>query len=215
MKVHATEIPSKIILNKKDNLTTEVQLSVNFVPVTTNGVTEYEGDMYTFDVKSRSNLYEVINNNFDKWVEYGIQNDTSIDSPFYLNNLKASKIKYTKELLAYYLKNNPLVINVRGEIETFSITEEKQNLMTSAFTTYQLEKQIFGTATITWNATGDVCKEITEEQMIRLVMAIKNIVNPLVSYQQHLEKQIYDCENYSEVEAIEINFKSADPRYTV
>lgn len=213
MKVSAIEIPNKIILNKKDDLTTEVQLSVNFIPVVINGVSQYEGDMYTFDVKTRSNLYETINNNFDAWLEYGIQHDTSIDSPFYLSNLKASKIEYSKELLEYYLKNNPLVTNIRGEEETFAITKEKQNLLTTAYTTYQLEKQLTGSATLTWNSTGNVCKEITEEQMGVLVLRIKEIVNPLISYQQIIEKTIYDCSNYTEVEAIEIDFKSADPRY--
>lgn len=213
MKVHAIEIPSKIVLNKKDELTTEVQLSVNFVPVVHDGINEYEGDMYTFEVKSRANLYEVINNNFDAWLEYAIQNDTSIDSPFYLSNLKANKIAYSKELLEYYLKNNPLIINVRGTLESFAITKEKQSLMTTAYTTYLLEKQIFGTASLIWNATGDICKEITEEQLVKLAMAIKNVVNPLIAYQQNIEQLICNCQDYNEVEAIEINFKSADPRY--
>lgn len=213
MRVRAIEIPSRIVLTEKDELTTEVQLSVNFNPISHDGINEYEGDMYTFEVKSRDNLYDTINNNFDKWLEYGIQNDTSIDSQFYLNNLKASKINYSKELLEYYLKNNPLVINIRGTIESFSITKDKQNLMLTNYTAYQLEKQLTGKAELTWNATGDVCKPITEEEMCRLMMAIKNTVNPLVSYQQHIEKQIYDCTTYSEVEAVEIDFKSADPRY--
>jgi len=213
MKVHAVTIPEKIVLNKKNDLVTEVQLSVNFTPVKHDGVNEYEGDMYTFEVKSRSNLYEVINNNFDAWLEYAIQNDTSIDSPYYLSNLKASKIEYTKQLLEYYLKNNPLVINIRGEVETFAITKDKQNLMTTAYATYTVEKQLMGTATLTWNSTGEVCKEISEEQLCTLAIQIKNIVNPLIAYQQGIEKQIHNCTSYSEVEAIEVDFRSVDPRY--
>lgn len=213
MKVRATKIPNRITLINNNNGTTEVQLSVNFSEIAVNGEKQYEGDVYRFTVKSRSTLYNSIDKDFDKWLEYAIKNDKSIESEYYLNNLKSNKITKSKELLENYLLSNPLTTNIRGKLETFSISSDKQTLMCNNYNAYLVEKAVSDNAALTWNATGEACEPITEEQMLNLLVRIKSIVNPLVSYQQYLEKDIMNCKNYKEVESIVMDFRSADIRY--
>lgn len=114
------------------------------------------------------------------------------ESSMTLDEYKEYKIVESKTLLKEYLETHPITSTAHGGEEgTYSITEEKQNLMMQSYVTYQIEKSVNPeTATLKWNQTGEECTEFTEEEFLTLVMEIKTRVYPLVSYQQSIEKQI-------------------------
>ena len=210
MRVRSIKFPDKITLieSYRKNIT-DVILSVNFHEITVNEETQYEGDVYRFSVRSRANLYESINNNFDLWLNYAIENDKSIESPNYLKGLKVNKITKTKDMLKDYLEKNPLITNIRGEIETFNISKDKQISMYNTYNAFA----IIGNGTLLYNASGEESKPISKEQLQDLITQTNNIVNPLVKYQQNLELSINSCSDYKQVESFVIDYRSKDIRY--
>ena len=120
-----------------------------------------------------------------------------------LDELKIEKITQSKQQLAEFLENNPLLYNN----EYYSVTQEKQSLLTSAIAAYQLKVQADIPATLKWNTTGDICREFTMEEIIGLVVAITDYVQPRVEKQQELEVQINNCTTIEELDSIEINYE--------
>lgn len=124
-----------------------------------------------------------------------------------LEMLKEEKIKLSKTKLASYLKENPLYSNVHNNIyDYYTVTEEKQSLLTSEFTGYQILKQAGIDTDFTWNAQGKECEIWTEQEGIMLINQIRAYVKPLVSKQQTLETQIKNCNSYIELESIKIDY---------
>ena len=122
---------------------------------------------------------------------------------------KTDKINLSKLMLAEYLKNNPIHSIAHGGVDgTYSVTSEKQSLMTSNYITYQIKKNIDPTTKLTWNETGKSCTEWTEEEFLQLILEIEAYVSTLISYQQHLEENINNCTNHSELDEIAINYYS-------
>lgn len=126
-----------------------------------------------------------------------------------LEILKKEKIKFSKEKLALYLQENPLYSNVHNNTyDYYTVTEEKQSLLTSEFTGYQILKQAGIETNFTWNAQGKECEIWTEQEGIMLINQIRSYVKPLVSKQQELEKEIKDCNSYTELELINIDYSN-------
>lgn len=116
---------------------------------------------------------------------------------------KIEKIIQTKQQLAEFLETHQLMYNN----EYYSITQEKQALLTSAIAAYQLKVQANVPAVLKWNTTGDVCREFTLEEVTGLVIAITDYVQPKVERQQALEIQIKNCINTEELNNIIINYE--------
>lgn len=128
-----------------------------------------------------------------------------LDALFQKN--KRKKIELSKLMLAEFLENNPIHSTAHGGVEgIYSVSSDKQSLMTSQYITYQIEKTINPNARLTWNETGKSCEEWTEEEFLQLVLEIKSYVSPLVSYQQHIEERIYACNHQEELEQILIDY---------
>lgn len=125
-----------------------------------------------------------------------------------LDEYKEYKIAESKTLLKEYLETHPITSTAHGGEEgTYSITEEKQNLMMQSYVTYQIEKSVNPeTATLKWNQTGEECTEFTEEEFLTLVMEIKARVYPLVSYQQSIEKQITLADDKATIAAMTYSY---------
>ena len=120
-------------------------------------------------------------------------------------NNKTSKIEESKILLATYLENHPLISTCHAGVEaTYNVTAEKQNLMTSHYATYTIEKNLGLNPVLKWNSTGEECEEWTEGEFIQLVLQIKAYVEPLVSLQQSYEVQIRNCTTQEELDTISI-----------
>lgn len=152
------------------------------------------------ELYNKALLYE----NFKLKVENGnivdiIPKENLID----LDEYKQNKILQSKQQLAEFLENNPLLYN--GEF--YSVAQEKQSLLTSAIAAYQLKVQAGIPATLKWNTTGDICREFTLEEITGLVVAITEYVQPRVERQQELEVQIKNCENIEELDSIVIDYE--------
>lgn len=124
-----------------------------------------------------------------------------------LEEVREYKIQESKNLLKEYLKEHPITSTCHGNKEgTYSITEEKQSLMTSQYTSYKVEKLVNPEATLTWNETGKSCEEWTEEEFLQLIMEIKYRVEPLVEYQRKYEESIAQCTSKEDILAISLNY---------
>ena len=124
-----------------------------------------------------------------------------------LEKAKEAKINESKLLLASYLESHPLVSNCHGGIEAeYTVTSEKQALMSSNYLTYTIAKASGLDAKLTWNASGQECEEWTEEEYVILVLQISEYVKPLVSLQQSYEVAINACTTQEELDAIEISY---------
>jgi len=120
-----------------------------------------------------------------------------------LEQSKIEKIAQTKQQLAEFLEIYQLIYNS----EYYSVTQEKQALLTSAIAAYQLKVQAGTPAMLKWNTTGDVCREFTLEEITGLVIAITNYVQPRVERQQELEIQIKNCTTIEELDNIIIDYE--------
>ena len=116
--------------------------------------------------------------------------------------VKERKIKESKELLAIWLANNPLVSKVHGQEATYTVTAEKQSLLTQNILLAQLKQS----TTTTWNCQGGVCEEWTIEELSQLALEIEAYIRPRIKKQQHYEVEINACTTVEEVEAIEIEY---------
>lgn len=118
---------------------------------------------------------------------------------------KKTKVALSKSRLAKHLLDNPLQSKAHGGVMgTYSVTEEKQNLMLLNYSTYQIQKAAGVPTVLTWNQTGEECEVWTEEEFLQLIMEVQAYVKPLVSKQQSYEKRILSAKTLMEVDSIEI-----------
>ena len=120
-----------------------------------------------------------------------------------LEQLKTEKIAQSKLELKSFLRSHPLQW-IDGEY--YSVTEEKQSLLTSNLAAYQISVSLGTPIDLTWNTTGEKCKSWTYENLASLSLDIVRYVKPLVSKQQDFEIQIKNCSTKKELDAIEIKY---------
>lgn len=125
------------------------------------------------------------------------------ETPVDLVLLKQKKTTQSKLQLAQFLEENSVKYN--GEL--YSVTQEKQSLLTSAIAAYQLKIQAGIPAVLKWNTTGDICREFTMEEITGLVVAITNYVQPRVEQQQAYEVQIINATTIEELDSIVIDYE--------
>lgn len=123
-----------------------------------------------------------------------------------LKNRKAQRITYSKTALAKYLASNPLTWT---DGKQYSVTEDKQALLTGNIAAYQLAVTLGQSPDLTWNATSEECTVWTFENLAALAVAIKAYVKPLVAYQQAAEVAINACATAEEVEAVAVDYENA------
>lgn len=124
-----------------------------------------------------------------------------------LDEIKAMKIAESKKVLADWLAANPLKSSAHGDKEgIYSVTEEKQSLLTSQYTSYILEKQVNPEAVITWNESGKECEVWTEEEIVQLICEIKAYVYPRVAKQQSYECEIQAMSSKEDVVAMVFDY---------
>ena len=132
-----------------------------------------------------------------------------------LEESKAEKIQRTTDLLEEYLKNHPLTSSVHGGKEAaYTVTLEKQTLMSNQYFSYTIEKQFNPDVELKWNATGEECEVWTEEEFLQFVVEVKQHVYPVVSHQQALEKKIKACTTIEELDVIEIDYSEVEDETT-
>lgn len=73
-----------------------------------------------------------------------------------IKGLKDSKVSYSKTALSDYLATHPLLWT---DGKYYSVTSEKQSLLTSNLALYQISATAGMPFKLTWNSTGDECVE--------------------------------------------------------
>ena len=137
----------------------------------------------------------------------GRQEHTVMDipEPDYLSENKATRIAQSKADLAAYLESHPLLWT---DGEYYSITAEKQAQLTSKIMAATMAQTLSTDYHLTWNSTGEVCKEWTLQDLSALAFAIDARVTALVTYQQTKEVEIRNTTTQEELDAIEVDYDS-------
>ena len=120
-----------------------------------------------------------------------------------LEPIKAERIAQSKADLETYLAEHPLQWT---DGEYYSITAEKQNQLTSKIMAATMAQTLSADYILTWNSTGEVCKEWTLQDLSALAFAIDARVTKLVGYQQAQEVAMRNAETLDELNAIEVDY---------
>lgn len=136
--------------------------------------------------------------------------ESCLDHEAKLAKAKHSKVSESKTSLSEYLAAHPLQWT---DGKYYSVTSEKQALLTSNLALYQISASAGQPFKLTWNSTGDECVEWAYEELAALALAIGTYVKPFVSRQQELELDIKACATMEELDAIEINYDLVLERY--
>ena len=140
------------------------------------------------------------------------------DSEDVLDELKKRAIAKTKEDLALYLEQNPLMSSCKGGVEkVYTVTMDKQNQLTATVADYlsnALPSLLAGIPfeeidiPIYWNAKGETCEEWTYQEIYQLKNEMMAYVRPIVEYQRYLEKNIMDAETQDVILNMDIYYNS-------
>lgn len=130
-----------------------------------------------------------------------------------LEELIQYRINESKEELACYLENHPLVSKCHGgKTGTYTITQDKQNQFMSKFTAHMELERAGVEDTMTWNETGKNCEAWTDEECRAFIEEWNAITSALVNEQQNIEMELVACETKEDALNIEISYEEADPR---
>lgn len=137
----------------------------------------------------------------DGWSKFQFDGGDWYQPP--LEEVKAQRIAQSKADLAAYLESHPIQWT---DGERYSITAEKQQQLTGKILSATLAQQTSTPYSLTWNSTGQVCKEWTLEELGKLAFAIDARVTALVAYQQTQEVAMRDAESLEALAAIEVDY---------
>ena len=124
-----------------------------------------------------------------------------------LEPIKAQRIAQSKVDLASYLEAHPIQWT---DGEYYSITAEKQQQLTSKIMAATMAQTLSQPYTLTWNSTGEVCREWTLQDLSALAFSIDARVTALVSYQQTQEVAMRDAVTLDELDAIVVDYDSVE-----
>lgn len=148
-------------------------------------------------------VYEVTPNT-EAWEEWKASLPPEPDA---LEEAKADKIAKSKTDLADYLETHPLQWT---DGEYYSITAEKQQQLTSKIMAATMAQTLSTEYALTWNSTGEVCKEWTLQDLSALAFAIDARVTALVTYQQTQEVAMRNAATLEDLEAIVVDYDSVE-----
>lgn len=180
-------------------------------------ITTEECELYSSMVEELSNHNAAAKPGEELWTVkeqedcYEVVSDGTVPSEEQsLEPIKNNKISESKTALSAYLASHPLQWS---DGKYYSVTSEKQALLTSNLALYQISASTGQPFKLTWNSTGDECVEWTYEELAALALAIGTYVKPFVSRQQELEIAIKACTTMEELNAIEINYDPVLKQY--
>lgn len=116
---------------------------------------------------------------------------------------KQEKIEMSKQLLAEWLANNPMLYT---DGKYYSVTAEKQSLLNGNLASYERAKTVNVEYPLKWNSTGSECTPWDYTDLLALSLTIAGYVAPKVSKQQEIELQIKACTTVDEVNEIVISY---------
>lgn len=194
---------------------------LSYMEVYTSGgklCTSFEG--YTTIYQEKENNIVILSNDGSVYKEPEVIPDNPIEDNLEENEpteeellqqleiAKNIKIKESHELLEKYLSEHPLLYT---DGNYYSVTLEKQSLLTGNLLAYQLELQHgVSNPELEWNASGEECVPWTFEELSALAIAIKYYVKPFVAYQRKLEKDVIKtCASIEELNNVVIDYENA------
>ena len=145
-------------------------------------------------------------NELNKWCysqDKGFYENPNYIAPDTLTPVKENKIVESKEKLADWLQDNPM-LHTDGKY--YSVTTEKQALLNGNLASYERAKSMGIVYDLKWNATEQPCESWSYTDLLTLSLNIAAYVAPKVSKQQYLEVQIRNCETVEELDAIVIDY---------
>lgn len=125
-----------------------------------------------------------------------------------IEQLKNYLISKSKENLEAYLAAHPITSKCHaGEEKKYSITKDKQALLTQMILITQVATNAGQEYHPSWNAQGEPCTyDWTLQELQQLAFEIEAIVRPLISHQQTMEFQINTAVSKEEALLITIEF---------
>ncbi len=125
-----------------------------------------------------------------------------------LDELKAYQVAKSKKALEIYLEANPITSDCHGGIDKqYSITKEKQALLTQEIAIVQMAIQTGIEYQPSWNAADEpLTYDWTLEELNQLAFEVVTLVKPLVSHQQTIEANINAAQTKEEVLAESIEY---------
>lgn len=139
------------------------------------------------------------------WEKFRFEGGSWYQPP--LEEVKAQRIQQSKTDLAAYLEAHPIQWT---DGQRYAITAEKQQQLTGKILSATLAQQTSTPYSLTWNSTGQVCKEWTLEELGKLAFAIDARVTSLVTYQQTQEVAMRDAESLEALAAIEVDYDTVE-----
>ena len=131
--------------------------------------------------------------------------DAAMEAANPLSGAIESRIAQSKKDLATYLETHPISWT---DGEQYSITAEKQAQLTGKIMAASMAQTLSQPYTLTWNSTGQVCREWTLQDLSALAFAIDARVTALVSYQQTQEVAMRNAATREELDAIVVDYDS-------
>ena len=135
---------------------------------------------------------------YQQWCEENPEPDT-------LSENKAARIQQSKTDLETYLSEHPIQWT---DGEYYSITQEKQNQLTSKLAVAQAKATMGVPYELKWNTTAEVCIPWEISDLYALAFAIDGRVTALVTYQQEQEVAMRSAQTQEELDAIEVDYDS-------
>lgn len=180
----------------------ETQEDCNLYSEMTQEINRHNGNAvpgeHIWEIDDKDDRYEII------------EGEVIPDESVYVEQAKQEKITESKAVLSEYLAAHPIQWS---DGKYYSVTSEKQALLTSNLSLYQISASAGQPFKLTWNSTGDECVEWTYEELAALALAIGTYVKPFVSRQQELELAIKACATMEELDTIEINYDPVLEQY--
>lgn len=148
-------------------------------------ITTEECELYSSMVEELSNHNAAAKPGEELWTVkeqedcYEVVSDGTVPSEEQsLEPIKNNKISESKTALSAYLASHPLQWS---DGKYYSVTSEKQALLTSNLALYQISASAGQPFKLTWNSTGDECVEWTYEELAALALAIGTYVQCISS----------------------------------
>lgn len=111
-------------------------------------------------------------------------------------------IDKTKIDLANFLQTHPY----KWKNNNYSVTEEKQALLTSQLVLYSMNN----TAILYWNSIGQPCEIWSIEDLSALAEEISKYVRPYITYQQQKEVELRNCKTLEELNQVVVNYETLE-----
>jgi hypothetical protein len=121
-----------------------------------------------------------------------------------LDDIKGESIEETRRLLAHALETPITFVG-----KQYSVTMEKQNLLSAQLGLYSLNVAAGATPTLTWNATGEPCEPWDFADLLSLSNAIAMHVTPLAQLQRDVEVSINEAATEDDVNTAVTNYAAA------